>query len=113
MEEEKERDVDMEEEDGKKFKTKPIASDFNGLPDIIIGSVVELVKITKQVDISTSDVNGLWNVFKVQNLTGKKYYKDQDAVHSHFINWSKTQKIENGKQYKTTTVGKSIKFDKA
>ncbi len=100
IEEERETEMDKEEEikPKKNFKTKPIASEFNGLPDIIVGSVQELMKITKQTDISKEDINGLWNVFKIQNLTGTKYYKDLDAIHSHFINWSKTQKIEHGKQ---------------
>ena len=101
MDKEEERDMDMEKEeerppDFSDFKTKPVAADFNGLPDIIAGSVIQLMKITKQTDVTTADVNGLWDVFKVQNLTGKKYYKDKEGVYSHFINWSKTQKIDHG-----------------
>lgn len=95
MDKEEEMEVDMEKEIGN-FKTKPLASDFNGLPEIIIGSVIQLMKITKQSDVTAADVNGLWNVFKIQNLTGKKYYKDTEGVYSHFINWSKTQKIDHG-----------------
>gem|GEM_PF-3587831 len=79
----------------KNFNYKPKASDFNGLPEIKIGSVVQLFKITKQVDVSKSDVKGLWEIFKDQNLNGKKFYTDEDAVYSHFLNWTKTQKIEN------------------
>jgi len=76
------------------FNNKPFAKDFKELPEIKNGSVVELFKITKQTDITPEQVNGLWNVFKIQNLNGKKYYPDEDAVYSHFINWSKLQKIE-------------------
>jgi hypothetical protein len=36
----------------------------------------------------------LWEIFKIQNLTGEKYYKSENEVYSHFINWVKTQKIE-------------------
>ena len=98
MDKEEERDMEMEKEEESltDFKTKPVAADFNGLPDIIAGSVIQLMKITKQTDVTTADVNGLWDVFKVQNLTGKKYYKDKEGVYSHFINWSKTQKIDHG-----------------
>ena len=77
---------------------KPIAENFNGLPDVKVGAVIQLLKITKQVDVSKNDVIGLWEIFKVQNLTGEKMYKNYDDVHSHFINWSKSQKTENGKQ---------------
>jgi len=80
----------------KSFNTKPLPTDFNGLPEMKIGAVIELLKITKQVDVSNTQVTGLWNVFKIQNLSGEKYYKNEDEVYSHFINWSKTQKIENG-----------------
>jgi len=79
----------------KSFNTKPFPSDFNGLPEMKIGAVIELLKITKQIDISTAQVTGLWNVFKIQNLSGEKYYRNEDEVYSHFINWSKTQKIES------------------
>lgn len=101
MDKEEEVDMDMEKEEEippnfSDFKTRPVAADFNGLPDIIAGSVIQLMKITKQSDVTTADVNGLWDVFKVQNLTGKKYYKDKEGVYSHFINWSKTQKIDHG-----------------
>ena len=75
---------------------KPISENFNGLPEIKIGAVIQLLKITKQVNVTKDDVSGLWEIFKVQNLTGKKPYKDEDDVHSHFINWSKSQKTENG-----------------
>lgn len=94
-EEEKEKDKE-EEVYSPKFNYKPKTSDFNGLPDIKIGSVIQLFKITKQVDVTSEDVSGLWEIFKEQNLTGKKYYADVDAVYSHFLNWTKTQKIENG-----------------
>lgn len=96
-------------EDNKVFINKPKAENFNGLPEIKIGSVIQLIKITKQVDVSEKDVSGLWEVFKIQNLTGKKYYEDEDAVYSHFINWSKTQKIEKnaGIKQHNTVGGKS------
>lgn len=94
----------------KEFITKPLPENFNGLPEIKIGSVIQLFKITKQVDVSKEDISGLWEIFKIQNLTGKKFYPDEDAVYSHFINWTKTQKIEkNGtnKQFTATRNSKS------
>ena len=55
----------------------------------------QLIKISSGVDATKEDVNGLWEIFKVQNLTGNRYYANEDAVYSHFINWSKTQKKVN------------------
>jgi len=75
------------------FNTMPVVSDFNGLPEVKAGSAIQLLKITKQVDVSNEDVKGLWEVFKEQSLTGKKYYQDEDAVYSHFINWVKDKKF--------------------
>lgn len=91
----KDKEKEEEKNSKKNFKKKPIFSDFNGLPEMIIGSVIQLLKITQQTNISNEQVNGLWEVFKVQNLTGEKYYQDEQGVYSHFINWSKTQKIQN------------------
>lgn len=54
----------------------------------------ELVLRTKQVKVGIDQIKALWPVFKVQNLTGSKYYADVGAVHSHFMNWIKTQKFE-------------------
>lgn len=73
----------------------PKPEDFNGLPEIKIGSAIQLISTTARVQISTDDVNGLWNVFKDQNLTGKKFYQDEGAVYSHFLNWIRTQPFKN------------------
>lgn len=79
-----------------KFNTNPVFSDFNGLPEIKIGAAIEFVKIIKQTDLTALQVKGIWDVFKIQNLNGKKYYRDEDAVYSHFLNWIKTQNFTNG-----------------
>jgi len=81
----------------KVFNTMPLASDFNGIPEIKIGMLQELVKITKQVDLGKEDIVSLWDVFKIQTLTGKKYYAEEDEVYSHFINWAKDKKFTTKK----------------
>lgn len=95
------RDIIKDSKEGvggkKGFNTKPIYSDYNGLPEIKTGAVIQLLKITKQVDASQLEVDGLWNVFKIQNLNGIKYYQDEDAIYSHFINWAKTQRLDKTK----------------
>jgi hypothetical protein len=82
------------------------------LPDIKINSIIELYKITKQTNVTKKDIIGLWEVFKVQNLTGEKYYKSINEVYSHFINWNKTQKIQKNDKPTPSTTGKEIIFDK-
>lgn len=67
------------------------------LPEIKCGAVIELFRITRHQTITDKQVYGLWAVFRAQNFTGKKWYASDDDVFSHFINWSKNQKIENGK----------------
>lgn len=94
------------------FLYYPTKSDFNGLPEIKIGSVVQLFKITKQTEITDEQVIGLWEVFKEQNLTGKKIYTDEDDVYGHFLNWVATKKIDKHGKSTTSTVGKEIKFDR-
>lgn len=86
---------------GKKF----LASEFNSLPEMKANMSKELLRITKGVDASDSDISGLWEVFKEQNLTGKKYYNSDDDVYSHFFNWLNTKKI-NGNS-KTSKPGTS------
>lgn len=83
----------IKKEKEKSFPLMPKAEDVGELPEIKINAAVELMKITKQTDISKKDVIGLWEVFKTQNLTGKKYHADLEAVHAYFINWIKIQNI--------------------
>ena len=90
--------IKEDKEDKEKiFNNRPIASDFNGLPDINKGMVYQLVKITKDISLSDEDINSLWEVFKVQTLKGKKIYQDEDAVYSHFVNWAKDKKFDTKK----------------
>jgi hypothetical protein len=89
------------------FVNKAHFSDFKDLPEMKINSVIELLKITKQTSVSKEQVAGLWEVFKIQNLNGEKYYQSKSDVYSHFINWSRIQKIE---QPILSTETKSVKI---
>lgn len=88
------------------FINMPLPEHFNGLPEMKIGASIELVRITKQANIDKKNVQDLWEVFKIQNLTGKKYYQDQDSVYSHFINWIKKQ------DFKGTDFSKLSEYEK-
>lgn len=76
------------------------------IPDIKAGSAKELMHLAGN-KATTEQVLQLWGVFKVQHFTGKKYYQDEDEAYSHFINWSKTQKVNGAHQQQ------SVKRDKS
>lgn len=73
------------------------------LPEMKIGIQIERVRFTKRVDIDVGQVIGMWEVFKQEHFTGKKYYKDLDDIYSHFGNWLKDQKFSNGTARQPTT----------
>lgn len=90
----------------KGFPTMPKAVDVGELPEEKINACIELVRITKKQTVTNETVRSIWGVFKVQVLTGKKYYVDEGAVHSHFINWLKTQNFEDGNNKTLSGSGK-------
>jgi len=80
----------------KGFNTMPKASDFNGLPAEYIQKSIQLVKLTSQSDITDQMVLQMWDVFKLQELTGEQHYHNEGKVYSHFLNVIKKQKFQNG-----------------
>lgn len=72
----------------------PKAEDVGELPEVKVEAAIEIVKIINRVDVTKKQVIDLWKVFKIQNLTGKKYHPDLESVHAYFINWIKTQNIQ-------------------
>lgn len=80
----------------KNFNTKPLASDFNGLPEQYITGSIQYIKITKQSDIDRDGVIGLWNFFKVKELTGTTFYQNEENVYKHFMDTLKYQNFNNG-----------------
>jgi len=89
----------VREEKKPKSKSKklnfPIFSDFNGLPEINVGASIELIRITQHVDVSKEDINSLWEVFKIQYLTGEKFYSSEKDVYSHFTSWVRKIEVKN------------------
>ena len=95
----------------KGFNTMPKEIDIGELPQLKINAAIEIVKICKQVDIDINKTISMWKIFKIQNLTGKKYYQNIEAVQSHFINWIKTQNFKSNGKDKGHTAGKEMEFD--
>ena len=70
-----------------------------------LGSAKQLIQIIQKVSVSDKDILGMWDVFKVQCLTGQKHYPNEGEVYSHFINWIKDKKFTQ------TSTGVKLKFD--
>jgi hypothetical protein len=103
QEEDKDKEEEEEEERGLQgenlgWKVMAQKEQVDKLPEMKVNICIEFIKITKKIDVPAESIIGMWAVFKEQNLTGSKYYKDIDAVYSHFINWIKTQKFETNEQ---------------
>jgi len=106
------KDKDKEDEKGvqgekQSFRTMPQPGDVGDLPDVKIQKAIEALKIQTDQTVDTNTIVSMWDVFKIQNLTGTKYYADVGAVESHFLNWILKKKFErNGigktKQERTT-----------
>lgn len=100
IDKEEEKDKEKEKEEPKKnqkksFNTRPSASDFNGLPDAYYGKSIELVFHTARVNIDADTVRAMWEIFKVQKLTGEDYHANEGKVYSYFMDWLKKQNFNN------------------
>lgn len=87
----------------KGWNCKPRSEDIGEVPEHTIGASIELLRITKKQVVTKAQVTEIWHVFKIQNLTGTKYYSDVGAVHSHFINWIKTQNFSDATDQRVIT----------
>lgn len=86
----------LKQTEKKSFNTNPLSSDFNGLPEHYIDKSIELVRYAGQALIDKTTVIGMWDIFKVQKLTGEEHYQNEGKVYSHFLDWLKKQKFTNG-----------------
>lgn len=101
----KEEDIDIEEEKEeeekkvkpiikKGFNTMPTVSDFNGLPEQYIRIACEMIFMTRQVRVTEKEIIPMWEIFKVQKLTGSDYYPNEGKVYSYFTDWVKTKDLK-------------------
>lgn len=100
----------------KQFNKKPRFEDFNGYPDYKKPMLIEFAKITKQIDVSTEQIDAYWKMFKHQSLTGENFYNSESKVYEHFFNWFKKQDLNPSQSFlpKSTTTSMLIpKFSKA
>jgi len=83
------------------------AADFNGLPEDNLKSVLDFFDATKGVKIEPERVTKIWSVFKTQELTQQKPYRNKEDVYRHFLNWTKKQSFA-GNKTRTPSVRKEI-----
>lgn len=82
--------------ENKNFNTNPLPTDFNGLPEQYITTSIERVHVHGQVLITKETALKMWEIFKVQKLTGFDYYPNEGKVYNYFVDWIKYQKFTNG-----------------
>jgi hypothetical protein len=75
--------------------------DFKEVPEHITFSVIQRYKLSNDKIITEQQVKDSWEVFKDQNLTGDKFYNNENEVYKHFVNWINKQKFD--KNAKSTT----------
>ena len=75
--------------------------DFKEIPEHITFSVIQRYKLSNDKTITDKQVSDMWEVFKDQNLTGDKFYNNENEVYKHFVNWINKQKFD--KNAKPTT----------
>jgi len=88
------------------------AADFNGLPEDNLKGVLDYFDATKGIKIEPDRVVKIWSVFKTQELTNQKPYRNKDDVYRHFLNWTKKQSFAKSNNPRTTSVKKEIKTGK-
>ncbi len=81
-----------------KFKGKNfLNSDFGELPIHFLNSIKSQFEILKKKKIDENIIFKMWDAFKLENLTGVKFYNSEDEVYKHFSNWLKVQKFTETK----------------
>lgn len=100
----KEKDKEKEIKEGVKGEDvftvsglKPGVDDLGmDIPEIKIGSVIQFFSAAQSITLTNVQVKQMWEAFKAQHFTSEKYYKSLEDIYSHFINWSRQQKIKDG-----------------
>ena len=68
------------------------------LPEVKADAALEMLLINGAKALP-EHIPRLWKVFKTTHFTGKKFYHDPNDVFTHFINWSKSQKVNGIQQH--------------
>jgi hypothetical protein len=78
------------------FPTMPKAEDVGELPKVYVKKYLDSVGISQNLIIGEETVLTLWEIFKTENLTGKNYHPNIEAVYTFFLRTAKYQKFHKG-----------------
>lgn len=74
------------------WNDQPTAADVpKPPPPDIISAAIRNVELMKRIKINQQDALDYWETWKVQYLSGQKYYKSPHEVYSHYLNCIKNQ----------------------
>ncbi len=64
------------------------------LSEIQVGTSIQYLHVGRQIKADKDLIQNLWQIFKVKEFTGKKWYANEGAVYTHFLNNLRYEKIE-------------------
>jgi uncharacterized protein YdaU (DUF1376 family) len=68
------------------------------LSEINIDACIQYLHLTKQKKVNKEFICKLWQIFKLKEFTGLKFYNSEADIFCHFLNSLKYEKIEDVKQ---------------
>jgi uncharacterized protein YdaU (DUF1376 family) len=64
------------------------------LNDVQVGAAIQYLFVGRQVKADAKLIENLWHIFKVKEFTSKKWYPNERATYTHFMNNLRYEKIE-------------------
>lgn len=64
------------------------------LSELQIGTSIQYLHVGRQIKADRNLILNLWQIFKVKEFTGKKWYANEGAVYTHFLNNLRYEKVE-------------------
>lgn len=104
------KEIDSKDDDNSKKGVEKFCNYPNGesgdlkLPDTHIEKAIEYLDINKQIKKSKGQISVMWDMFKLENFTGKNFYENEGQIFTHFL---RTLKSEKGGQSITSRGNKS------
>lgn len=83
-----------------KFNEKPVSDEIGDLPEIHVKSAQEYIFSFSKKEMSKSEIDMLWRFFKIENLTGERWYPNIQSIYTHFLRSLKYHKFNNTKENK-------------
>lgn len=107
--------LNSKKEEGEEFNKYPNEKNCDlELPENYIKKSIEYLDRNKQISKSEGQIVVIWEMFKLENFTGKKFYDNEKEIFTHFLRTLKNEK--NGTAYqhsnKANKVSSEPSFDR-